>query len=226
MNYLATVLVVVIGILIYYLYYFVTNNELTSGLQSLDKLTTVDSNKLKNPNSYTYSYQCWLYISSPPNQEKQLYSRKSADGKDNSVFEVTLVGQDLILKAGSGSSAPVKVMTITSDFPIQKWTHLVINVYNLKTFEAYINGKLAKTVQSQNVPKPVSNRTNLNIGGSGPIGYVTKFTRTETTLDAKTVWEAYLSGNGLNNLFSSIIPYGLNLSISKGEELQRSITIF
>ena len=224
MNYLAIILIVVIAIMLYYSYYFITNNELVSGLQSLDKMTTVDYNKLKNPNSYTYSYQCWLYISSPPSQEKKIYSRKTAESTDNPIFEVSLLGQELMLKIGSGVSAPTKVMTITSEFPIQKWVYLVVNVYNLQTFEAYINGKLAKTVQSQNLPKPVSNRNNLYVGGSGNIGYVTKFIRTESTLDAKTVWNKYLSGNGLS--LQNRIPYGLNLSVSKGQETQRSIPIF
>jgi hypothetical protein len=229
MNYLATLLIVVIAIILYYLYYFITNNELTSGLQSLDKLTVVDSSKLKNPNSYTYSFQCWLYMSTMTNTPAVLYCTKSGSGNDaKSVFEVLIKGQTLTLKAGTGSSDTVKIMDIAQDFPIQKWTYLVVNVYNLQTFEAYINGKLAKTVQIQSSTniKPVSNKTALSIGGCGSIGYVTKFTRTEKTLDAKTVWEKYLGGNGLSNWFSSIIPYGLSLSISKGEELQKSIAIF
>lgn len=226
MNYLAIVLIIVIAIILYYFYYFITSNELISGLQSLDKLTVVDSNKLTNSNSYTYNYQCWLYISTPPTKETKLYYRKTANESDSPIFEVTLLGQELMLKIGSGSVAPLKVMTITSEFPIQKWTYLVINVYNLQTFEAYINGKLAKTVQSPNLPKPISNKNNLYVGQYGNIGYITKFIRTEKVLDAKTIWERYLRGNGLNNLLTTIIPYGLILSITKGEEVQRSISIF
>ena len=227
MNYLATILVVVIAIILYYFYYYITNNELTSGLQNLAYAKEISYSKLKNPNSYTYSYQCWIYMSSPTNSEKQIYQRKTGDGTDSSIFEVDILGQQLILKAGTGSGLPNKIMTITSEFPIQKWTYLVINVYNLQTFEAYINGKLAKTVNGPSVDllKPASNRNNLYIGGNSLDGYITKFTRTEKTLDAKTVWENYLSGNGLSNLFSTLIPYGLNLSISKGEEIQRSITL-
>jgi hypothetical protein len=230
MNYLATILVVVIAIILYYFYYYITNNELTSGLQNLAYSKEIPYSKLKNPNTYTYSYQCWIYISSPTNGEKQIYHRKTGDTGDSPIFEVDINGQTLLLKAGTGGQAnsPKSIMTITSEFPIQKWTYLVINVYNLQTFEAYINGKLAKTVNvpSGESPKPVSNRNNLYIGGSSLDGYITKFTRTEKTLDAKTVWENYLSGNGLSNLFSTLIPYGLNLSISKGEEVQRSVSLF
>ena len=227
MNYLATILVVVIAIILFYFYYYITNNELSSGLQNLAYSKEISYSKLKNPNSYTYSYQCWIYMSAPTGTAKSIYQRKTGETNTSPIFEVDISGQQLILKAGTGVNPPTNIMTITSEFPIQKWTYLVINVYNLQTFEAYINGKLAKTVNvpSGSSPKPASNRNSLYIGGDSLDGYITKFTRTEKTLDAKTVWENYLSGNGLSNLFSTLIPYGLNLSISKGEEIQRSVTL-
>jgi hypothetical protein len=207
-------------------YYYLTNSELSSGLQSLNKPIEVDYEKLKNPNSYTYSYQCWIYISNPPNSGRTLFARGNSNTDASNNFEVKLTGQSLVLSAGSGIVAPTQIMTITDSFPIQKWTYLVINVYNLKTFEAYINGKLAKTVHVQTAPIPSSTTSNLTIGNSGLSGYATKFFRKETTLDAKTVWNTYLSGNGLNNMFASLIPYGMNMSISKGEDVQRVVKIF
>jgi hypothetical protein len=112
---------------------------------------------------------------------------------------------------------------------MQKWTYLVINVTNSQTFEAYINGKLAKTVNVSNRSDttPTSRTQSLYIGNPNLGGsYVTKFIREPKTLDAKTVWGNYLNGNGLTNYFKSLIPYGLNMSISKGEEIQRVIHFF
>ena len=223
MNYLAIGLIIIIIIILYYVYYYFTNSELTSGLQSLNQPTVVNYEKLKNPSSLTYSYQCWLYISSPPSSNTTVFAR-GTDPSNN--FEVKIYGQSLVLNAGTGADNPTKIMTITDSFPIQKWTYLVINVYNLKTFEAYINGKLAKTVNVQNAPIPSSKTSSLTIGNAAINGYVTKFTRKENTLDAQTVWNSYLSGNGLNNIFASLIPYGLNMSISKGEDVQRVVNIF
>ena len=231
MNYLATILVVVIVIILYYFYYFITNNELTSGLQELTKVISIPYNKLKNPNSYTYSYQCWFYIdkNTAPDTEQRIFYRSVNTQGVNPEFEVVLKGQELILKAGNGGKNPaIRIMTITSEFPIQKWTHLVINVSNLKTFEAYINGKLAKTVviPDSTAIIPNSKTSSLTIGnGIFTNSYVTKFVRLEKNLDAKTVWENYLSGNGLSNLFNTLIPYGLNMSITKGEEIQRVINV-
>ena len=224
MNYLAIGLVIIIVMILYNVYYYLTNTTLTSGLQELSKQTTITYDKLKQPSSYTYSYQCWLYLSNPAN--KQIFYRGPSDLK--SEFEVDISGQELILKTGTGAVEPTQTMTITSNFPIQKWTYLVVNVYNLQTFEAYINGKLSKTVNvSKNKsPIPSSRTSSLYIGNGELKGYVTKFTRTPEVLDAKTVWEKYIAGNGLSNMFSSLIPYGLNLSISKGEEIQRVVSVF
>lgn len=225
MNYLAIGLIIIIITILYYIYYYFTNNTLTSGLQPLKDQLTVTYEKLKDPNSYTYSYQVWVYMSEPTKASTQIFCRKSAAGSE---FEVDLNGQELSLKAGKGTTEPTQIMVITTDFPIQKWTYLVINVYNLKTFEAYINGKLAKTVNVPNDKSPVpSSKTNsLYIGNSSLNGYLTKFTRLNKTLDAQTIWQNYLSGNGLSSFLSSLIPYGLNMSITKGEDIQRVVNIF
>ena len=225
MNYLAIGLIIIIVIIVYYMYYYLTNNSLTSGLQDLNKQIVVSYDKLINPNAMTYSYQCWLYISSPTTNSIPIFYRKSSDGTHNE-FEVDLSGQTLELKAGNGSTSPIKIMTITNNFPIQKWTYLVVNVKNLKTFEAYINGKLAKTINIDSTSIPTFKTSALHIGDSSITGYVTKFIRQDKILDAKTIWETYLSGNGLTSYFNSFIPYGLNMSISKGEELQRVVNIF
>ena len=231
MNYLAIGLIFIILIILYYVYYYFTNNTLTSGLQPLDKPITITYDKMTNSNALTYSYQTWLYISSPPSGNTPLFFRKLPGGSaEFSNFSVDLSGQILTLNAGKGDSASLKrIMTITQNFPIQKWIYLVINVLNTQTFEVYINGKLVKTVNvtSADSPIPTSKMSNLYIGNAVLTGgYVSKFTRLTSTIDAKTAWNNYLSGNGLNNTLTAIIPYGLNMSISKGEDVQRVITVF
>jgi hypothetical protein len=228
MNYLAIGLVIIILIMLYYVYYYFTNTSLTAGLQKLNKPVQSKYELLITPNSYTYSYQCWLYIATP--SVGTIFCRKSDATTLNTDFEVDINGQELLVKAGKGgeNNPPKTVMSVMKNFPIQKWTYLVINVRNLQTYEAYINGKLVKTVNipsgSGNSPVPSSNTSDLYIGDKKIDGYVTKFTRTDKTIDAKTAWENYLSGNGLSNFIN--LPYGLNMSISKGEEIQRVVNVF
>lgn len=226
MNYLAIGLVIIIVIILYYIYYYFTNTTLTAGLQNLSIINSTTYEKLTNPISYTYSYQCWLYISSPVMGDKPIFYRKD-EGGGSSNFSVDISGQALTVKAGTGTSPPITIMNVTDGFPIQKWTYLVVNVRNLKIFEAYINGKLVKTVNVTNNIIPSTKTSTLYIGNTSLQGYITKFTRTANYLDAKTIWQKYLEGNGLGlSNISSLLPYGLNMSISKGEDIQRVVNIF
>lgn len=227
MNYLVIGLVFILVIILYYAYYYLTNNTLTSGLQELKKPTTKQYQDLKNPTAITYSYQCWLYFTAI-GTNAAVFSR-GPGGADKNEFEVILNGQELILKGGKGdSNASTTIMSITNNFPMQKWTYLVINVSNLQTYEAYINGKLVKTVTVSTATnfKPNSSMSSLVVGNAALSGYVTKFIRDTTVMDAKTVWTTYLSGNGLSNYFSGLMPYGLTMSIANGEDVQRIFKLF
>lgn len=228
MNYLVIGLVCILVIILYYAYYYFTNNTLTSGLEDLKRPITKQYQDLKNPTAITYSYQCWLYFTKPGTINGEVVFCRGDGTNTNNEFEVVIKNQQLILKGGQGIASPSDIMTITSNFPMQKWTYLVINVTNLQTYEAYINGKLTKTVTVANSSnyKPDSKMSSLVVGNPLLNGYVTKFIRDTTTMDAKTVWTTYLSGNGLSNFFSSLIPYGLTMSVANGEDVQRIFKLF
>jgi hypothetical protein len=227
MNYLAIGLGCIIIAIIYYFYIYVTNNNLTAGLQPLNQQLSFTYDKLSNPSSYTYSYQLWLYVSNPVSQNTRIFYRGSSGSNPYSEFELDLNGTQLTLNASNGSdNSPKQIMSITQNFPVQKWVYLVINVFNLQTFEVYMNGKLAKTVNTSTSIVPSSKTSSLYIGDSSVTGYTTKFSRLPKTLDAKTIWNNYLSGNGLANFFTSLFPYGLNMTISSGEDITRSIRLF
>lgn len=225
MNYLAVILVFVIVILLYMFYSYLTNTSLTSGLQKLVEPLTFGPSKLDKPGSATYSYQCWLFINDV-NSAGSIFYRKGTGTNATKDFDVSLNANTLTINAGTSSSGPNTIMTVTTEFPLQKWVYLVINVYTSGTVEAYINGKLIKTVKVDATAIKPKALSPLTVGGGGPKGYVTKFTRLSKTLNAETVQKNYFSGNGISTFFSSMIPYGLTMAISKGEEVQRSIKVF
>lgn len=105
MNYLAIALVFIIVLGAYYVYGYITNNTLTSGLQPLNRPVTFTYDKLINPNSYTYSYQCWLYLSNPVSTQVPLFYRGDDKTKD---FGVYVKDNTLTLHASSGSLPPLK----------------------------------------------------------------------------------------------------------------------
>jgi hypothetical protein len=199
----------------------VTNTALVAGLQNLNTPLSWTFEKLNNPTSLSYSYQCWLFITQNPTSSTNIFFRGD---KGSPEFEVDLDNNlNLIIKATiSGSSK--QIMNIMSGFPLQKWVYLAINV-NQTNVEAYINGKLVKTVNVPDLSNP-SMRGGVTVGDNTLQGYLSKFYRLPEILDAQTVQKNYLKGNGLNNWVSSVFPYGMNFTITNGESASRVIKIF
>jgi len=221
MNYLAIALVILIIIILYSFFKYVTNTALVAGLQNLNTPLSWTFEKLNNPTSLSYSYQCWLFITQNPTSSTNIFFRGD---KGSPEFEVDLDNNlNLIIKATiSGSSK--QIMNIMSGFPLQKWVYLAINV-NQTNVEAYINGKLVKTVNVPDLSNP-SMRGGVTVGDNTLQGYLSKFYRLPEILDAQTVQKNYLKGNGLNNWVSSVFPYGMNFTITNGESASRVIKIF
>jgi len=165
-------------------------------------------------------------MSSNPSSETPLFKRTNASDSTKSNFTVNLRNTTLTIKAGNESVTSSLVMTVSDQFPMQKWVYLVINVFSTGTVEAYMNGRLVKTVSVKSMDIKPSSIAPLTVGSTALNGYVTKFTRLPDTLDAQTVQNNYYAGNGISNVFSSLVPYGMNLTISKGEDVQRSIKVF
>ena len=220
MNYLAIALVILIIIILYSFFAYITNNALVSGLQQLNTPMTWTFEKLLNPTALSYSYQCWLFITQNPPKETPLFFRGDSDSKE---FQVLLNDKlDLTINAKvNGNNS--KIMTVMNGFPLQKWVYLAINV-NQSNVEAYINGKLVKTVNVANLNNP-SMRAGVTIGDKTLQGFLTKFYRLPETLDAQKVYNNYLKGNGLNNWISSVFPYGMSFTITSGESASRVIKI-
>jgi hypothetical protein len=226
MNYMMIIGGFILVVILYMLYLFFTNNTLTSGLQPLSTSITYDYTKLVDPGSNVFCYEGWIYLNSAPTSEKSLFQRSSATIGTDTDFAVTLNGSTLAVKCSSGGSGTrnVNVMTITDQLPLQKWIYLVVNVNSQRVVEAYLNGKLVKTVQSSAsgaLPTSPSTVKSLFLGDNGIDGYITKFTRTATNMNADLVWSTYLTGNGLNSALGYLMPYNINLAISKDDIIQR-----
>jgi hypothetical protein len=214
MNYLAIALLLVVLALGYYVYTYVTDNTLTAGQQQLNNVLTVNpETKFINPGSSTYSYQAWLYIQSAPSAKSPILQR----GSD---LAINMFGTKLTVESSNKT-----VVTITESFPIQKWTYLVVNVLNGKTVEAYLNGKLVKTV-AVTTPVPTNAKTPLTVGSAAFSGsYIAKMIRLPSALDAQTVYTNYLKGNGVSGSFAWA-SYGLNLELSDADTGSRVVKLF
>lgn len=222
MNYLAIALVILIVIILYYFFTYLTNNSLVAGLQPLNTPLSWTYDKLKNPTSLQYSYQSWLFITANPTGDTTILFR--GDDASTKEFEISLDSNLNLLIKAKVSETLQTVMKVMGAFPLQKWVYLVVNVRQ-KNIEAYINGKLVKTVNVANLDGP-SMLAGLTAGSKTLQGYLTKLTRLPEVIDAETVHKNYFKGNGLNNWFSSIFPYGMQFTITSADSASRTIKLF
>jgi hypothetical protein len=136
-----------------------------------------------------------------------------------------------VLKCDFGMNTNTyNTVTITNNFPIQKWTYVTISVDN-QFVDCYLDGKLIKSSivadTNGNPPLTGSLNTKLNIGNSNGTSFnalIAKFQFNSSPLDPQTVWTNYLSGNGMNSLTSS--NYGLNVSVLRNNAIQNVYTLF
>ena len=249
MNYLIIGLVFVLLLMLYAGYLYATSTVLIKKAVYLpetakDNLDTIAWDKLGNPASTTYHYEGWLYLkdkpsATSPNIPVIFYRGDDGIGSNTQVI-LGMDGSSLGLYTnakidkGHMTSAGSLVLTILSDFPVQKWTHFIVNIVNGSIIECYINGKLVKSMQAPPAPAngkklidlTPDTRSNLKIGGVNSIkGYITKFKRDPVVLNAEEAWNTYLEGNGLESYAKWFGGYGAAFSLFSSAGEIKKVTI-
>lgn len=229
MNIVAIILAIVVILLFYILYKFFL-------LKSVELTKTASLNATKNPSikiensptSLRYAYGIWIYVHSwDSNILKTIYSRpnniKLYFDKNSPILKC-----DITLD----NDTP-KTLEITDNFPIQKWTHIVISADG-QYIDSYIDGKLvksgrmytSKTDTEASTPKTPGDE-NMDLGGGTPFdAYISKFQHWANPIDPQTVWDTYNEGNGQGNMTNFVSSYGIDLSILKDNVEQSKYKIF
>ena len=222
MNTTVIILGLVLVILVYVLYkYFTVTATTLVPSASLDK--SIDPMKsIVGPRNVNYAYGIWLYVNSwDPNAKKNIFHREQN-------IELFLDPSSPTLKCNIYTSATAKqTVTITDNFPLQKWTCILISMDG-PFLDGYLDGKLVVSNKIgspgplQPPDQPSGNDTNgaIYLGNSGGAytsttpfdAYVTKFNRWTTSLDPQTVWNEYLTGNGKNSFLGMSSTYGVNMT--------------
>jgi len=141
----------------------------------------------------------------------------------------------------------IQTITITNNFFIQKWVHVVISVDNT-FFDCYLDGKLVVSqklyTNSTNTTPVLTPKTPGDISvpillgqNSTPFStskpsasfdaYVTKFIRWTEPVNPQTVWDTYMKGNGNSwGIFPNISSYNADISILKNNAEVSKFKIF
>ena len=160
---------------------------------------------MKNKTSTRYSYSLWIYVNSWSNRNTKSIITRGSDfnlslDANNPVLSFTLESDSVI------SPATEKKTIITQNFPLQKWTYVIISVDN-QIIDVYIDGKLLMSKKITYLPKVSTNDIRIGDDYRSDI-FLTSVTHTAAPMDPETAWNNYTRGNGLNN------DYNVNLRLS------------
>ena len=214
MNVTVIILIVIIVILAYYLYMLSSKKKDTSSqLYYLKTPTTISSDTLTNPKSVRFSYTAWVFVNTwntGNNSQNVLYTVASPS---QSIVALGLAPQkpELITKVYND------IISITNNFPIQKWVYVVISV-DSTTVDCYLDGKLVASRKLVNVPTIPSTYT-MTIGATSSDTYITGFKYYDTPLNPQQVWTYYMSGNGYAGG-----KYSVDLAIKKDNKVIKSFS--
>lgn len=245
MNTVVIILGIIIVFLVYILYKFFTNTA--KNLQAQANLNyQVSGMKTYNPQATRYAYGIWLYVNTWNSQiYHMVFSRAN-----NIILYLDKNTPTLICKI-TMSDNTTQTLTLTDNFPLQKWVNIVISVDN-QFVDAYLDGKLIQSKRfystSSNgtaiMPKiPPDENTLVYVGNSELVSYksldststtlsnwdayITKFKQWSSgPVDPQTVWNYYMDGNGSLPILSALGNYGLNLQILKDNVESNKIQLF
>jgi hypothetical protein len=128
----------------------------------------------------------------------------------------------LILEYTTAAAGAQKSLVISSNFPIQTWTHVIISVDN-NYIDAYINGKLVKSIQDSIEAPDINSSITYGVVKA----YLAKFNRNIYPIDPQAAWNNYMAGNGVSGASSSVMGnYGASLTFNKDAAEFSKLTLF
>jgi hypothetical protein len=220
-----TILTIFLGIIVALLvllgisYYL--NKKSVSGLMDLkETIDSITTDKISKPGSSDYYYAVWVYVNTWDSSPKRLFSY------DNQSLDLSSNSQELWFKYNcSNISTDVSNVLITSTFPIQKWTHVIISTVG-GVLEFYLDGKLINTIAGE-APKVSTSATFINIGQrSTNIAhdtFISRMQRVPEGVDAKTAFNLYKKGPGTGlNMGSS--KYDFSLKLTQNDKTIKTIS--
>lgn len=222
MNLLVVFLIVVVIVLLYVLFTYFSNsaNKLitSSNLLTENKILPITS----NPSSTRYAYGIWVYVKSWNVGVKNIFEYP---GKIKMYLESST--PTLSIDLGTTTNSPKKI-TVTQNFPLQKWTYVTVSVDN-SYIDLYIDGKLIKSIKIEEIQSDAL-ETSVYLGGKiyTPCDIqVSTFLRWVNALTPQDVWNQFLKGNGTNSwMTSTFSKYGLDLNLKKDNVLSSTYSLF
>jgi hypothetical protein len=221
----AVVGLVVTAIILFYILYLYVYVSWTNLATSLDlKKGNANIAITSNPNTTRFAIGLWVFVNSwDNNSQKNIismidsHSFSTIANPTNPFFQLSLGTTSPSLtfslqQQPSGSAASLISTTLTSNFPLQKWTFVTISI-DSNYIDYYLDGKLVKSVRVNGSVATPSGFINIVPGsgsGPGPDIQLTQLYRWNVPISPQEVWTQYLRGNGESWMTTQ---YGMNVGI-------------
>jgi hypothetical protein len=219
MNVALIILIIVILVFALYIVYYV--GFTSQSLIDLNKSTTTIANKdITNPTSTSFAYSMWVYVNNWSSGDKNIVIAKDTDSTSNPLstinFRVYLDSTTPTLKTDIYTTDPVatkktKTITITNNFPVQRWVYIVVSVEG-SVVDCYLDGKLVKSQQFNYLPDM---KATYSISYGMFDAFLTRFSRISTPRDPQSVWTSYMAGNGFSAQYGP--GYGFSFVLTKDQ---------
>jgi hypothetical protein len=253
MNYIVLGLAIVVIVLIVILY---LNSSKSSTTLSANASLVVSPPKIPvtdNATSTRYAYSIWININSWDNT-------KSSNNIIFSVPDSLLLFLDesapILYCSVVMANSTVAVIQITDNFPLQKWTHVIVSM-DSEIMDIYMNGKLTMSqrlyiTDGKVIPnKPwggsseaehslyLGRMVNTLSGIDAKLlngvpkksidsfdAYIAKFYRWSIPMNPDTAWSTYRSGSGSSYSSGGTGGYNINMGILKNNVQTSTFSIF
>ena len=212
----------IILLIVLYILYKIFSQKRPS-LASARKLSgnTYDFTNLSNPTSPNYYILMWVYVKNFDYTDDQILYTLKTQKNSTDILELQLKKTGILqYKANDGS-----FNNIVNNFPLQKWTCIVLSVDGNKTIDCYLDGKIVKSKQEDTLLRHTSSESNIvegklflgnndNIDNDNDIRVAT-FKRIPQTMDPGTAWKQNMDGNGGSFMTKMFSSYGVSLRLNK-----------
>jgi hypothetical protein len=236
MNYTLIALGIVLLLVIYVLYYVVTNKGklVTTKLDlSAAGNGSVAYKTLANPTSSRYSFSVWMYIdalNAGANNNTDIINISTSAAADTpgNFFKLYIDSSTKLKYKMLPTDGPQTDNIIMTNCPLQKWVYIIVSVDG-KIVDLYYDGKLIKSQQLEKVPKTTTVDFVITYGNCADSvckGYLAKFERIPVAMDPTTAWSKYMEGNGGNYFSKLLSSYGASFTLTKDSIDLNRYTLF
>jgi hypothetical protein len=188
-------------------------------MNSIDDVTITDSPTITN-----FSVGVWIYINSwnfsnsSSSSTQNIMLLKSSNGNILSL-DMNLTSPNLIATINSSEQ-----ITLTNNFPIQKWVYVIISVSN-NIVDGYLDGRLVTSYQLSlsNPIKLTGVKSLILTFGKNIDVYLYNLERLTYPMDPQSAQSKYYSKPPSTN---SMTNYNLQFAVTKDGSTYKSFSLF